>query len=188
MEKTGLLGFGSRQEHRWLVKLPQHHDPKEVIKTIRQNLTNSDIVLKTHHQASQQISRLLGFINDYLGLVSLVALFLSALGTAYLFQSFVEARQKSMATLSAMGYPFKPMVIMTLIQLLIMGSSACALSLVTSALLLPALPQLLGQLMVDDIELRLGFGTVAIAWLTAVGGALLFSLPSFHRLRATNTP
>lgn len=188
LEATGLLGFGSRQEHRWLVKLPQQHDPKQVIKDIRQKLNSSDIVLKTHDEASQQISRLLSFISDYLGLVSLVALFLSALGTAYLFQSFVETRQKSMATLSAMGYPFKPMVIMTLIQLFILGSSACALSLLTSSLLLPALPKLLGDLMVDDIELGLDFGTVVLAWVTAVGGAILFSLPSFHRLRATNTP
>ena len=182
---TGLLGFGSRQEHRWLVTLPDGKGAEPVSENLRKSLPASDVKIQTHRDASQQISRLLSYLGDYLGLVSLVALFLSAVGTAYLFQSFVDARQKSIATLTALGLSFSKVVQITLIQLFSLGACASLLSLVGCALVLPLLPAALGELMMGEVELFVGWRSMTLAVLTGLGGALFFSLPSFHRLKLT---
>ena len=182
LKTTGLLGYGSRQSHRWLVALPQGLDVETWSQQLRLSFPQSDLKVQTHREASQQIARLLAYLGDYLGLVSLVALFLSAVGTAYLFQSFVELRQKNLATLMALGLPFSSIVAITLIQLTLMGILACTLSIGGCAILLPYLPDLLGELMVDRVELSLGWRSLGLALLTGLGGAFFFSYPAFHRL------
>jgi putative ABC transport system permease protein len=179
---TGLLGLGSRQEHRWLVALPKNVEAEQWSKKLRSLFPQSDINIQTHHEASQQLSRLLNYLGDYLGLVSLVALFLSAVGTAYLFQSFVEIRQKQMATLSALGMPFPSIVKITLMQLGFMGLLASVFSILGSGFLLPQVPRIFGSMMVDQVQLTLGWRSLVLALLTGLGGAFFFSYPSFHRL------
>jgi putative ABC transport system permease protein len=182
LEETGLLGFGSRQQHRLLIALPKETSVKPLAELLRKALPQSDLTLKTHRQASRQLSRLLAYLSDYLGLVSLVALFLSAVGTAYLFQSFVEERKSTMATLMAMGLPFSKVFSITLLQLVMLGAGAVLGSLFLTFLLLPQLPLILGNLMVSDVDLQLGFRSVLLATLTGLGGALLFCLPTMVRL------
>ena len=185
LSSTGLLGFGSRQEHRWLATLPKGMDAESTSEDLRRALPASDVKIQTHRDASMQISRLLGYLGDYLGLVSLVALFLSAVGTAYLFQSFVDARHKTIATFTALGLSFSKVVQITLIQLLSLGALASVFSLLGCAVILPLLPKALGDLMVGEVELFVGWRSMMLAVLTGLGGALFFSFPSFHRLKST---
>jgi len=182
LEETGLLGFGSRQQHRLLIALSSNEPLSPLLKVLRDALPQSDITITSHRQASRQLSRLLSYLSDYLGLVSLVALFLSAVGTAYLFQSFVEARKSTMAALMAMGLPFSKIISITLIQLIILGFGAVFASLSLSQLLLPILPKLLGNLMVNDVELSLGERSILLALVTGIGGSILFCFPTMVRL------
>lgn len=178
LEATGLLHHGSRQQHSLRVKLPPNVTSESISKSWRQTLPASDLTIRTHLESSQQLSRLLGSFSDYLGLVALVALFLSAVGSAYLFRCFVDARQKEVATLRALGMKFNTIVWITIAQLFVLGTAACLISLAGAGLLLPAAPALVGQLMPDGVVLSLGWRSLALAFLIGWGGALLFTLPS----------
>lgn len=182
LPSTGLLGYGSRKEQRWLVALPALENAEASSILLRKFLPQSDIKIQTHRQASEQLSRLLRYLGDYLGLVALVALFLSAVGTAYLFQSFIEVRQKYMATLTALGMPFLSIVRITLLQLNLLGFFACCFSLLACYFLLPQLPQLFGGLTVEGLQLSIGWRSLGLALLTGFGGAFFFSYPAFQRL------
>lgn len=85
LKKTNLIRAGSLAWHSKLYKIPKIKDAELEKKRdqIYQQLPTSDIQVFTHKNSSEQMARLLGYLSDFLSLVSLAALFISCIGLTF---------------------------------------------------------------------------------------------------------
>ena len=91
--ETNLLGFGSVASYAHQIKLKKEFQSVEKLKVLKKEvenlITDPAIRVRTPKNTSEQVGRVLNYLSDYLGLVGLVALFLSGIGAGYLFQNYL---------------------------------------------------------------------------------------------------
>lgn len=187
MEQTGLMQKGSRVTHAALYKLPAGTDVEEAAKQLKETFQNtSDLRIGTHQSASEQMARVLLYLNDYLGLVALVALFLAAVGAAYLFRSFLASRVKDIAILLSVGMKRRDVRLIYFTQLAILGLLATVLTLGLTGGLLPLLPHIFGDIWLDGLDV--GLRPISMLMTAAVGivSSILYCLPILSRLDSLN--
>ncbi len=90
LDATGLLRPESVATYIMLWRLPEGKDPEQV----RLEFSDPGVRLLTPQRASEDSGRLIQIVTDFLGLASLVGMFLSALGAGFLFQAWVVKRMK----------------------------------------------------------------------------------------------
>ncbi len=187
--ETGLLSKKSRIRYQRLYHLPEGTRIESLVRDLRGRLRelqgdNPGIRVHTHRDASENMGRLLGYLNDYLGLVALIALFLASIGAAYLFRSFLGAHFKEMAILLSLGAHRGHTHQLVLWQLILLGGTAALISVVLALLILPVLPLVLQEFLPrgfvpranpDGLWLALGLGTF---------GSIVFCLPVIQRIRS----
>lgn len=133
-KKLGLTGKGSRINYLRQYKIPEAVNVESVAETLNSQLSDPEIRVRTHSDAAEQASRPLQYLGDYLGLVSLVGLFLSAVGAAYLFQSFLYRRIGTIATLKTLGLSAGGIVRIYLVQLAFLSVAAATFAFIISTL------------------------------------------------------
>jgi putative ABC transport system permease protein len=183
---TGLVAKGSRVSHATLIRLPAGSRSRAAAQIVAERLAtalpSSDVRVRTAEAASEELSRVLTYLNDYLGLVALVALFLAGVGSAYLFRSFLARRQRDIAILLSIGGTPGLARLVYFLQLLLLGLGASLLAIAVVRLGLPALPALFGDLLPADAALNLPLRSA----LTVVGlgilSGLVFCLPLLAQL------
>ncbi len=139
---TQLIRHGSTARRSINIAL----EPNLDVDTIEQELFqkfNHNVRVSSYKSAGQDNGRMLRYLTDYLGLVTLVALFLSGIGTYYLFRSYINAKQREIAVLLTLGLPAISATLLYLIQLVALGILA---SLLCSAFSLFILPHVTGFL------------------------------------------
>ena len=183
LERTALVAKGSRIFRSWLIKLPSEGaDADAISRTLTTALKASDVRIKPHRGASEEIYRALLHLSDFLGLVALVALFLAGVGGAYLCRSFLERRSKDIAILLSLGMDLRTVRLVYVAQLVLLATVAAAITSLLATLLLPLVPAALGALMPEDVAPHLRPGSVGLVLLMGVGGSLLTCLPMLARL------
>jgi len=90
MQETALLSKKSRISYQRLYRLPDGTDLSGLVVKLQNKInsfegSDSKIRILTHKRAGNNLGRLLGYLNDYLGLVAMIAVFLAGIGAAYLF-------------------------------------------------------------------------------------------------------
>jgi putative ABC transport system permease protein len=103
LAETGLVATGSRLRHRRLYALSADRDADAVAAQMSEILTDPRVSARSHTDATRDLTRTFGAVSDYLGLVSLVAIFLAGLGAAYLFRAFLGRRLREIAILISVG-------------------------------------------------------------------------------------
>lgn len=182
LEKTGLVRFGATISYTYLYRLPNDNvDP--LVADLNQALADPQIEAVSHTTASDQTGRMLSYLNDFLGLVGLVGLFLSGLGSAYLFRSFLSRRLKDMAVLMTLGLTRREIQRVYLWQMAFLGAAAGFVGLVASYLLLPVLIQLVKQL--TPIEIFIFFDPMSVVVTVGLGilTSVLVGLPLLARIQ-----
>ncbi len=189
LKDTGLVTIGSRVQHQVLYKVPIPADPAEELtlvddlaKTLRQALPGREMRVTTHRNASEDTNRLLIYLNDYLGLLALVALFLAGIGSLYLFRSFLAKRSRDIAILLSVGAKPSTAVLIHIVQLAILGAMAALFALALTAGVLPLLPKLLGKIAPEGLTPGLTFSSALLAFGMGVLGSILFCLPTLLRI------
>ena len=179
---TGLVEKGSRVRRNILVKLPDTVDSNVLEETIKTQMQGKrEIRVRSHRTASENLARLLQGLNDYLGLVALVSLFLSSVGATYLFRSFMTKRSREIAILLSVGATHAEARFVYLMQLLGLGLAAAVGTLALSAALLPFLPKVLAPFLAESVPISLGLRSIVVAILMGTGGSILFCLPLLAR-------
>ncbi|SMF34482.1 ABC transporter permease [Pseudobacteriovorax antillogorgiicola] len=176
LEATELLIRGSTAWHTLHIKMPEGADIEGIEKALFAILDNS-VRVQSYFKAGQDNGRLLRYLTDYLGLVSLVALFLSGLGTFYLFRSYLSAKQRDIAILLSLGMQGTRATSIYLIQLLMLGLASALVSILISVLLLPQVTQILSSFSPIEIALSIGYETMVSAILIGTLTPLLLCLP-----------
>ncbi|MGV3525400.1 MAG: ABC transporter permease [Candidatus Sericytochromatia bacterium] len=184
LQATGLVQTGSRISYAQLYRFGADQDGEALAAQLRTRWAeNADLRVRTHRDTSEELSRSLNNLNDYLGLVALVALFLASVGAAYLFRSFLLKRSREIAVLLSLGLAPRQIWALYLTQLLLLGSLAALLALGFSLLLLPLLPQLLGDFVPTGLDLSLRPRLFALASVLGLGGSVFFCLPLLGHLQ-----
>jgi len=187
VEKTGLMQRGSRIAYHHFYKIANNQDPISLAEKIQVKLKakgfDQKIRIMDHQNAGQRMGRILGTINEFLGLIALVALFLASIGTAYLFRTFLNARIKSIAILMSLGVQRRDAQRIILIQLSIMGLVAAAISVLLMLVFLPLLPLLIQDLMPKNFTLSYSGTSLLFAFILGTAGSIVFCLPTLGRIR-----
>lgn len=177
LAQSGLMQFGSTFTVAHLFKLPAATDEKILRDNLYTSLTDPAISIETPASAGDESGRQLGYLSDYLGLVSIVALFMSALGAAYIYRLFLSTRMKEIAILRTLGLQSVQAVGVYIIQASLLGLIATLPTILLSNLILPALTGLLQSFTPFDLSPTVNFEAILICLFMAVFGSFVVSLP-----------
>lgn len=177
LAKSELITKGSTLSEAFLYRLPKNAYDQPFVTTISDRLNDSSIQITTPKDAGEETARVLGYLSDYLGLVSLVALFLAIVGTAFLIRSSIAQRLKSIAILNALGLQRRRAQWIYLAEFAALGAVASLLSLGFSLVVLPLLSQLLQEFFPIHVELELPVKTICLALFMGIAGGLLIGWP-----------
>jgi len=125
-------------------------------------------------------------MNDYLGLIALIALFLAGVGAAYLFRSFFTSRFKDMAILMCLGGTPREAYVMTLVQILLLGTLSAAIASVLAWFALPALPLLFEGFLPRGFQNRMEINSLVLALLMGSVGSIICCLPILSKIYDLN--
>lgn len=177
--KTNLVQKGTIAWHSLLYHLPNLND--EELEQRREqifiNLDEPDVRVLTHKNSSEQTASLMSRLNDFLGLSSLVALFLSSVGSAFLFRSYLRSKLISIAVLLSIGATRSKTFFYYLFQCSFLGLIASLLALCFSQGTSWALYSLTHELLPVHLELSLNFKTALLLLLWGPLFSILTSLP-----------
>jgi putative ABC transport system permease protein len=129
---------------------------------------------------------MLAYLSDYLGLVSLVALALAAMGASYLFRMYLDRKQTAIATLVSIGLTHFKAMMLYVLQLTLLGTLSALLAGLVSMLLVPLASNLLETLTPVPLSIEVGWPSFALALGLGVGGSILVCLPQLLRIRRLN--
>lgn len=177
LSESGLLQYGSTFSLAHLFKLPDQNGESDLQEGLYKVLQDPAIMVQTPSSASEDSGRQLGYLSDYLGLVSIVALFMSALGAAYIYRLFLSTRMKEIAILRTLGLQSGQAVGVYILQASFLGLLATLPTLLFSFLLLPLLGKLLASFTPFTLSPVITGEALLICLLMAVFGSFVVSLP-----------
>ncbi|MFS4459280.1 ABC transporter permease [Bdellovibrio sp. HCB2-146] len=177
LQESGLIQFGSTYSMAYLFKLPPQTDLSLLRDNLYTKLIDPQIGVDTPESAGEDSGRQLGYLSDYLGLVAIVALFMSALGAAYIYRLFLASRMKEIAILRTLGLQSAQAVGVYILQASMLGLMASIPSLLLTQGILPVLQELLSSFTPFTLKPFISAETVVICVLMAVLGSFFVSLP-----------
>ena len=188
MEETGLLTKKSRVSHQRLYRVQEGTDLSGLVDKLQKQInkldgSNSKIRILTHKRAGDNLGRLMGYLNDYMGLVAMIAVFLAGIGAAYLFRNYLVNRFREMSIMMSLGATRQQTYRMVLWQLGLLGTGAALLAIIFSLGILPLLPVLLKQFLPSGFETHVNLSSMLFALVLGGVGSLVFCLPVLSRIR-----
>lgn len=187
LERTGLVRPESTVSFVNLFRLKDEVDSTAVSETWAKRFPDSAIRVKAAGEAAEDSTRMLGYLGDFLGLSALVALFLSTLGSAYLFRTWLVKRSRVFAVHQVLGLRFWEAAAIPGIQALLLASISVPFALVLGKAELLALSLLIRNLSPVEIPVALSLSSVGISFAVAAGGSILLALPFLVSLRSIDT-
>lgn len=199
LERAGLVTFGSRVNHRVLVDLPGEPPARELVSFLQElRRAVPDVAAlesRTAADPTPGLSRTLGRIEDFLGLVALLSLLLGGAGVAQIVRLWMEARTPSVAVLRAIGVRPREVAAIYLANLTALALVGSLLG-ATLGALAPALASRIAPDLMPEagaFPWRAAARGVALGLATAAGFALppltaVWRVPPARVLRAEATP
>jgi len=186
LDQTHLIRPGSTAYWSRLFHFPKSTDVEALAKRLNHELKDPAIQVRTHRNASEEVGRLLGYLNDYLGLVALVALFLAGIGAGYLFRSFLARRTKEIAILTSLGVTHRLARRIYLLQLGMLGAIAATLACALASAGLPFASWAVSPYLPFPVSLHLSARTALIALALGSFGSVLICYPVLLKIRDLN--
>lgn len=171
LEKSKLIQKGSTAFYEYFFKVKNKSTKFQELKSIlTKKIDNNAIRVNIPATTSDQVSRVMAYLNDFLGLVSLSGLFLSSLGLIYLFKSYIHSRRREFAILKFLGVSRNNIFLIYFGELFILGFLGSVIGTTLGMLLYPIIVNILSGITGQDIQLAielksilviLGIGTIA---------------------------
>ena len=180
---TNLLQTGSRVSFRYLYRLPAGSDAAALARAVGAGLKASGIRAVSHQEALENLTRGVLYVGDYLGLVALCGLFLSAVGCVYLARSFLASRLRAAAILVSLGASHGTAFLAYLSQFLLLSFAAAIAAGGAALLLVRAAAAWAGPLLGAQLRVSVAPHDAAAALAAAAGAVTLFCGPLLLRLR-----
>jgi putative ABC transport system permease protein len=187
LEGTGLIQFGSRIKYYRFYRFNRDVDIPGLAEKLRKKLAETfpgqpRINIYDARDVNQRLGRVTGYFTGYMGLVSVVALFLAGIATAYLFRGYLNLKQREMAILMSIGARHREIYLYISFQLVLLGTLASVLAMVVSLFLVQAFPIIFQGLIPPHIRLVTDPSTLVLSMGMGMVGSLIFCLPVFVRI------
>ena len=130
LAQSKLLGKQSLVFYRYLFKLPIKTDLEMLQNSLRKSITKSGLKIRNHENASAQLQKTTRYFDDFLSLLSLVGLFLTAIGFYYLYRNNLQKNLKDFSILRLLGAQNSDLKKYILWQSFFIATFCCLLSLV----------------------------------------------------------
>ena len=172
LEKTGLLGVGSRAAMQRLLKVPDAAFDKLIV-DLRADLVNQFARVRSYKATEDDIGEDFTRAENYLSLVGLVIVILGGIGVSSVTRVFVQQKMKSIAVLKCVGARSAQLLAVYVAQVAILGLAGSLLGVLMAALAMRAIPSLLAGA-TPGVEISYALTWPAI--LQGIGIGLLVSL------------
>lgn len=173
LEKTDLIKYGSTATHTYAIKLNEDTDLLNVQLDFRKMLPDRAVKIIGPEESSQQISRALRLLGDYLSLITLMTYLLSLIGLYYFTQHFLSKKLKVFSIYKAMGIRNTFLFKVNFTHLVVLVSFSVIISTVMVTSVLPLLENYFGILVGEALFFRLStLSIVRILALSLLGSML----------------
>ena len=184
LKTAGLIQPGSLAWHTRLYKILNKNSNE--LSVLRKNIFNQlddpAVIVKTHKNAGAELGRLLNYLNDFLSLTALCALFLTCAGMGFLFHSYLRKKITETAILISLGMSRWKALTLRLLYIFVLGIASWVFSLGLGLIFLPFLKTAAEGLIPFEIQFQiktLGFSLVLSAL-----APLLIGLPFSANLKS----
>lgn len=178
LPKRGSLAF-----YDTLFLLPEGSDVDKIAEAVRNVRTHPGIVVHTPASASTYSVSVLGYLTDYLGLASLVSLFLAGLGAVYLLRSFIQSRYVEIAVLMCLGLRPSKARFLYLLEAVLLGTISVIPSALLSMALLPIFSNAVETFTPFKLNLSIPLKTILEVLLLAAIGSFCIALPAVESIK-----
>ncbi len=182
LDRTGLIGVGSRAAQRFLFRLPPGGPDVRQVRNILKRAFPEGLIAD-YRETHPIITRGLDRSTTFLSLISLIALIVGALGVATAMHAHLQQKMDSIAILKCLGARSGQVLKIYLAQTLALGLAGGVLGVAFGTLVQRAFPALISRFF--PIEPHMGLDLVPAAQGLAIGilTTLLFTLPPLLGIR-----
>jgi putative ABC transport system permease protein len=182
LDRTGLIGIGSRAAQRFLFRLPPGGPDVQQVRNILKRAFPEGLIAD-YRETHPIITRGLDRSTTFLSLISLIALIVGALGVATAMHAHLQQKMDTIAILKCLGARSAQVLKIYLAQTLALGLAGGVLGVAFGTLVQRAFPALISRFF--PIEPRMGLDLVPAAQGLAIGilTTLLFTLPPLLGIR-----
>ena len=174
--ETNLLQKGSTVRFNYHVKT-DYKITKEVLNDLTDFIDDNSVSIVTPQKSSEQVGRLMAYLTDFLGLVSLVAMFLSSIGLFYLFRSHMGKKESSFAILSSIGMKKSKIQNVYILYTLLLVTIGVVTAEVISAGSIPIIKLLLEDFVTFDLPSHINLTSLLLGLYVGFIGILLLVFP-----------
>lgn len=184
LRESGLLRTESTATYTELFRFAGAPDLEKEAELWGKRFPDPALRVRAAGDAADDSGRLLGYLGDFLGLSALVALFLSSLGSAYLFRTWLLRRSRTFALHQVLGLSFRQAVNIPALQALLLAFASVPLALALGAAELEALAWLVRSLAPVELAPRLTLASALVGLAVAGIGSFALSMPFLWSLRS----
>ncbi len=183
LEKSGLMGFGSRATNQRLVRVPDAR-LDALIRDLRADFANQFTRVRSYQATEDDIGEDFARAENYLSLVGLVIVILGGIGVSSATRVFVQQKMKSIAVLKCVGARSSQLLAVYVAQVAMLGLAGSLLGVGLAALAMRGIPSLLsGATPGVDISYVLTIPAIIQGVGIGVLVSLLFSLVPLLEVR-----
>lgn len=184
LDSTGLIRYGSRIRVSHFYRFAPDTDAADISNRLAKAFSNAyndqpPFYIYTSKDVNERIGRLTRYFTGYMGLVSVVTLFLAGIATAYLFRGYLNLKQKEMAVLMSIGALRQDIWFYVSFQLILLGTAAALLATLASFFIIPAFPVIFKGVIPANVTISVSPVALALSLGLGVAGSIIFSLPVF---------
>jgi putative ABC transport system permease protein len=176
LEATGLAERNVLVRHRTMLKLPPERTPEIVEREMRQLFRNEGLGYDTVAERKRNLGRALDNIENFLGLVGFVALFLGAIGVASAIHVYVRQKIPTVAVLRCLGATAGQSFGVYLVQGIALGLFGAVVGAALGLGVQIALPHLLAEMLPFEVRFFIAWPAVARGMGAGLIICLLFTL------------
>jgi len=185
LAETQLLRFGSLAQYRAYLELPDA-DVQRFLNRHNALLQRHRVGTETVAEQEEDLTRAVGRLARYLGLVGLIALLLGGLGVSSAVTVFVTDKLDSAAVLRCLGARQRTVLAVYLVQAIALGLVGAVIGVVMGVIAQLLLPAVVAGFLPLDVAIAPHWSTIAAGLGIGLGTAVLFALLPLLRLRGVS--
>ena len=187
LKLTKLISVGTVSWYSDFFNLKKNIDIEQVQLDLQNIIIDPAIKVKSPSESSRQFGRVLGYLTDYLGLIGIVALLISTVGSTYLFQSYLFDRIKQIGILKSLGLAQFQIITIFSSLLIFWGAVASILTVLGTSVLMPLALNYLKFWIAGDFDFHITGSLVSVILLVGIGVNLSICFPIIYRVFRNKT-
>jgi len=183
LDETSLLLFGSRSDHKTLIKLSPPQTTAKFIFRFKERLEKAQVRYRTAAETEFNLTQAIDQLRDFLSVIGLVALLLGGIGVASGVNAFVMRKIDTVAILRCLGATSRQVLTIYLLQAVAMGFIGAAFGALLGIGLQLGLPHVLAEFLPVDVRVTIEPAALMTGLGVGVWVSFVFALMPLISLR-----